>query len=299
VTEPGERCSLAARGRGDSLLATALPVERFILIETPGPWVTGFWDAAALPAPVALHLRDAAIANHARLLLIRRPGRHPVADASQGRRWGVVSRDGISWGLWYSPGDLLKLDAVQEIARLRDSPGADGRPLVLVCTHGRKDVCCAIEGRPVAATLVRDPRIDVWECSHVGGDRFAANLLWLPSGLMFGGLQSSTVGAVAGAALDGRVVTGYFRGRCGDPAAAQAATHYLMEHLGENRPLSITVEPFTSGAPADPVELTAVHESVRYDMVLEPFWTDAHHLTCKAPKNARMRSYRLLELRPA
>lgn len=284
-----ERCSLAARARDDSLRGTALPVQRFILIEVPGPWVTGFWDAAALPGDVGRHLRDSAIAAHARLLLIRRPGRHPV-DRTGPRRWCVVTRDGFAWGEWHLAPELLKLDVLEQISALGADPGRSERPLALVCTHGRKDVCCAIEGRPVASVLAVDPRLDVWECSHVGGDRFAANMLWLPSGLMFGGLTTSTVRGVVDKALSSRVDLKHFRGRCGDPLAAQVARHIVMEHVGDDRSDAVTVDPIAEEHPA----IVVRHAGTRYAVELEPIWTQPHHLTCQASADARMRTFRVV-----
>ena len=46
-------------------------------------------------------------------------------------------------------------------------------PLLLVCTHGRRDACCAQFGRPTAMALARRYGTAVWETTHVGGDRFA------------------------------------------------------------------------------------------------------------------------------
>ena len=54
------------------------------------------------------------------------------------------------------------------------SPALEPEPMLLVCTHGVHDTCCAVRGRPVAAALARRWPEATWECSHVGGDRFAA-----------------------------------------------------------------------------------------------------------------------------
>ena len=60
---------------------------------------------------------------------------------------------------------------------------------MLVCTHGVHDTCCAIRGRPVAAALAAEWPGQVWECSHVGGDRFAPNVVVLPDGFYYGNLD--------------------------------------------------------------------------------------------------------------
>ena len=70
-------------------------------------------------------------------------------------------------------------------------------PVLAVCTHGRHDTCCAERGRPVAAGLAEAYPEETWEASHIGGDRFAANLLVLPFGLYFGRLDPASARGVA------------------------------------------------------------------------------------------------------
>ena len=55
----------------------------------------------------------------------------------------------------------------------RRSRAAVHGPVVVVCTHGRRDVCCAERGRPLAAATALEHPGAVWESTHVGGDRFA------------------------------------------------------------------------------------------------------------------------------
>ena len=76
----------------------------------------------------------------------------------------------------------IDLDAVSR-GEAPDWPRLDG-PLFGVCTHGRHDACCAERGRPVAAALTASHPDETWEISHMGGDRFAANMVVLPGGAL-------------------------------------------------------------------------------------------------------------------
>ena len=109
------------------------------------------------------------------------------------------------------------------------------RPLLLVCTHGRHDRCCAIWGRPVATALAAARPEQTWECSHLGGDRFAANLVVLPHGLYFGQLNSREALTIADALATGSVPAGQVRGRSSLSLPAQAAQHYARLALGRER----------------------------------------------------------------
>ena len=62
--------------------------------------------------------------------------------------------------------------------------------LILVCTNGRHDQCCANRGRPLVRALRETRWADqLWECSHIGGDRFAANVVVLPDSIYFGRVE--------------------------------------------------------------------------------------------------------------
>lgn len=59
-------------------------------------------------------------------------------------------------------------------------------PLVLVCTHGKRDQCCGILGGKVFAKLHSVRPAWLWQSSHLGGHRFAPTLLSLPDGMSYG-----------------------------------------------------------------------------------------------------------------
>jgi hypothetical protein len=105
-------------------------------------------------------------------------------------------------------------------------------PLFLVCTNGRRDPCCAERGRPLAARVSEGWPDRTWECTHIGGDRFAATLVVFPHGLYFGRVEPEHGAAIAAAYAGGRIDLAAFRGRSCMPFAAQAADVHLRRAHG-------------------------------------------------------------------
>ena len=132
-----------------------------------------------------------------------RPGRHSI-------RWGEL------------PSDEHLLD----VLRTADLADGETEPIYLVCTHGRHDACCAVRGRPVAAALAAAYPERTWECSHVGGDRFAANVVVLPHALFYGHVPTSRAVELAKQYDEGLVVPELLRGSGALIPPVQAAQHF-------------------------------------------------------------------------
>ncbi len=107
----------------------------------------------------------------------------------------------------------------------RDRAATGPQRLALVCTNGKRDQCCALRGRPVAAAIAAATDWDTWECSHLGGHRFAATIMLLPTGDMFGWLDPESALEVMRRFDAGQIVLSHYRGRCGQscPGAGRAA----------------------------------------------------------------------------
>jgi hypothetical protein len=234
------RCSDGARMRGDLPHASAVRYQRFLLLEVPGPWGGAALEDSRLEAGVARRLATAADASDVRVVLIRRPGRHPQVGAdgrTKALAWALVDTtagvERVRWGSWRDPADLLGIDLN---ATAIFGTGTSGpRRLALVCTNGKRDQCCAIRGRPVAAAIDAASGWDTWECSHIGGHRFAATVLLLPYGDMFGQLDPESAQQVLRQFDEGQIMLSHHRGRCGQPFPVQAALHAAAIQLGDCR----------------------------------------------------------------
>jgi hypothetical protein len=99
-------------------------------------------------------------------------------------------------------------------------------PVYLVCTHGRHDACCAVRGRPIAAALAGAYPERTWECSHIGGDRFAANVVVLPHALYYGHVPATRAVELAKHYDEGNVVPDLLRGSGAFTPQVQAAQHF-------------------------------------------------------------------------
>jgi hypothetical protein len=152
-----------------------------------------------------------------------------VATAPVAARWELVEQPkpwGRDHGLVSEGAKVLLVRPVSNTVL----QGNDGR-LFLVCTNGARDPCCAIRGPAVAQALDRAWPGRVYECSHLGGHRFAANVLVLPDGLCFGRLDARSALALAAELDAGRLPLDYFRGRTTYEPEQQAAEILLRREL--------------------------------------------------------------------
>ena len=241
-------CSTSARHRGDPMLGTAAPATRWLLVEHPGGWAPAALDSAGIDTAVAERLHRTALDVGGRVVLIRRPGRAAVPGAPGQRRWTVLDLDGRQqWGTWRRSEDLLPAGNALLHGPADSTGGHLPESLLLVCTHGRHDVCCAVRGRPVAQALAARWPQQTWECTHIGGDRFAANLLVVPDGTVYGGLDAATAVDVVQGHLSGAVDLEHLRGFSAHRPPVQAAlAAVLRAHgpaaAGEARPGEVVAD---------------------------------------------------------
>jgi hypothetical protein len=107
-----------------------------------------------------------------------------------------------------------------------------------VCTNAKRDVCCAVRGRPVALGAAAERPGRVWECSHTGGHRFAPTGVLLPHGQTLARLDAARAVEVVDRAAQGELPLGaigsaYDRGRSPLEPAGQVAESFVRTELGE------------------------------------------------------------------
>lgn len=272
------------------MLGTAFPADRILLVEQPGGWGMAGLAGSRFEAGVARRLIDRLSRLGVRVLAIRRPGRQlALAERSWGFADCRAGRQGIVWGTYRAAAELLELDPAELVEQATDT-----RPIYAVCAHGTRDMCCAIEGRPVATALARECPGRAWECSHVGGDRFAANVLVLPTGQLYGRVTDPA--ALAAATEAGQVLTELLRGQVGLSPAAQAAVVHAQRELrlpavGAVRVLQV------QGSPPDAQLVRLAVPDGSCTVAVQRITGPAAMLTCRGSAPKVPLSYRPLWLR--
>jgi hypothetical protein len=298
------RCAAASIERDEPLLGSASTVRAFLLVENAGPWGVDALRDARLPGAVKSGLRARSGRAGVRVLLVRR---HRGAASGPGLRVFAAYADAASPWLETTtvggPEELLDLD-LDALGR-GASPGLTrtDRPVFCVCTHGRHDTCCAELGRPTANALSASHPDETWDVSHIGGDRFAANVLVLPEGLYYGRVPASDAPALADRHLAGHLDLDLLRGRSGFSFPVQVAEVALRRALGETRVHAVRLVSAQRSRP-DPVrdadDLTVrLHvDGTSYDVVVRrATGAEEHLLTCQARRPNPIPRYEVRSLR--
>ena len=233
-------CSMDALATAEPLAGTAPFASAWIIIEQPGSWGRAALDNNRLGPAITQHLSTAK-AHGVGVLLARHPDR-PTRDRNCERNiWVARSAAGghlLRHAILDSLDDILQWDlAAIGTGQLPAIGTIDAAPTVFVCTHSRRDRCCAIEGRALITNLLDDAvdRERIWECSHVGGHRFAPVVLTLPSGSVHGRLDIAQAREVVRLSTTREVVVDRLRGQSALVAPFQVAAIEVMRLIGETR----------------------------------------------------------------
>jgi hypothetical protein len=227
-------CSELSRGVSEKSIGTASIGQVWILLEYPFAWGTHALDDSNLPLPVKKHLKRALKSiTHAKLLFIKQER----ARLSERALFVVRCRESKPFIQRFTLDDYNQLTEIDFAAVASGKLSADENlshdPLFLVCTHGRRDKCCAKFGYPLYKSLsAGGTASSVWQSSHVGGDRFAANLLCFPHGLFYAHVTEEIGRVILKEYEAERITLENYRGRACYSNAVQAAEFFVRTESG-------------------------------------------------------------------
>ncbi|MEU5842922.1 sucrase ferredoxin [Rhodococcus sp. NPDC047139] len=227
----------------EPLPGTAATAPGYVCFEVPTGWGRDVLDGTALGADLSEELSARAKTADVRILFVRRPGRDVVRET----RTVLIARTEPenAWCERVEIADPAELLDIVPRVLAGPAPGigtAVQGPIALVCAHGKRDRCCAVLGRPIAAALTSEFGADVWECSHTGGHRFAPSMIVLPTGYTYGRLDVDDSATALRELRGGGVYTRGLRGRSTWSAAGQVAEIAVREAIGDYSMDAVTVE---------------------------------------------------------
>jgi hypothetical protein len=241
---PVEPCALLTEQAGEPLGGTAsTDGSTFFLVRHRGPWPRKAIEGSELPRPLQERLAAATKATSGRALLVRGPVREPdpkelyVVRTVPGERFMLR----FAFPSFEAMGELDML----EVAARGEHAAAERleEPIFLVCTHGRRDACCALRGMAVIKAIQDQHPGRVFQTSHVGGHRFAANAISLPDGFCYGRVTPAEAPLWIEATDRGHVFDlARVRGRTCFDAPAQAAELFLRSAIAETGHDAIALE---------------------------------------------------------
>lgn len=248
ATGDAQRCALWSR-RDEDPAGTGPHAPRWLVVEDPAPWGRDALLDGGLPSRLRAHLADQVARHGVRHQAIRRPDRsrnvrRTVIAANLDAGWTARTTAPVE--------DLLDLDLGVIAA---DDPPHGWEcvvdPVLLVCTHAKRDACCALWGRPAALGLAALAPEATWETSHTAGHRLAASVVVLPHGSVFGRVER--LAAFLRDARADRLDLSTYRGSARWTRVGQAAEIALRRHTGHLEVAGIAVldERWTKGTGLD------------------------------------------------
>jgi hypothetical protein len=204
-------CAQESFALGDPLAGSAAHAERNLLLSwSRAKWQRSLRRARDMPDEVTAQLEAIAEAGRRVNLIHRRDQpseRHCLYLMPENRRYELEREE--------LPAFLDALRQNEPLTRWEVAPPAS--PLLLCCTHGKKDKCCAKFGFVAykaldAAVTSRKLPFEVWESTHLGGCRLAASAVVFPALRKYGRIAPPDVLPLLESEMAGRPYLPCYRG---------------------------------------------------------------------------------------
>ncbi len=273
-------CSQASLHTGEPLYGTAEKVDVWLMLEYNLPWRAKATKDNNLPLAVKAWLAeqiDELERDHglkARLQFISQDRKYRGAKLS----YFIGVNHHTSPKLYKHELDHYDNLETLNLAALVDdgSEQEHQEPAYFVCTNGRRDQCCAIHGTPIYLMLAKQVGAAAWRTTHIGGHRFAGNVLTLPIGASYGRVSRHDVAKLVEATNTGSLFLENLRGRTCFKPYEQTAEYVARIRTGQS---SIKVLQWTG----------AVDAEVGIDITFKDVTTDQNHnirlMRSEAPLN--------------
>lgn len=235
---PQSLCSQLAFKYKEPLHGTAAHFRALILLEYNAHWEERVVKKGHIPAAVRIHLETWLKQTPAsRICFIKRgkPKTGPLQCYLINPAPGQQAMKALELDQYEA---LLDIDLEAEFKKLTESKNAasgeklQAEPLYLICTHASRDRCCGIYGLPLYRELLKRYPDQTWQISHIGGHRWAPNLVIMPHGMYHGYVYPETLDPILEATQAGKIHLETLRGFTAQTKAEQAAEIFVRQHAG-------------------------------------------------------------------
>lgn len=198
-------CSKVSEEAGEPTIGSARQVPEFLLIEWPRPWDASALNTESLPDEIQTAYSEASRNNQfvGKCLLFDRDPEYsgdefrvfyytlpdPPHAQYQKEEYLVpqVHLADLCTTILQNAEERNKFDEYRHSDRQK-------RREIFVCNHRERDPCCGKYGAELFLNLRNEyanPNRRIWKISHIGGHRFAPNVIDFPDGRYWGRLQEN------------------------------------------------------------------------------------------------------------
>ncbi len=225
-----EYCSLNSTDLQEDIFATASYFTKLLLVEYNFPWPEDPLTNNLLPQEVndyLLHFKKASRSNRVLFVKNKQKANLQINIFAINNLWEQPYTNHF---ILTDHKELLNFSETALFSKTHENKFPD--LIYLVCTNGKKDKCCSKFGVPVFKQLSQLAG-NVWECTHVGGDRFAPNVLALPCCIFYGSLSIEDLPALVELTKEKKIFLKKYRGRSCNSLIEQAAEYYLRKQQND------------------------------------------------------------------
>ena len=207
MTDQAAYCAEVSRARNEPLIGTANEVDAWLMIEYRGEWRAKATTDNGLPESLVEWIEKVQEESINRGLTPR----VQFIKAERGRSDPLV--------FYLAHGhDLYRheFDRYEDMVSINPFEGKSDvvdKTLYFVCVNGQRDLCCSRLGSIAYRELRRRCGDRCWRTTHLGGHRFAPNVLVLPDNLLYGRVFPDAMPVFVEHAERGSVYKPLLRGR--------------------------------------------------------------------------------------
>jgi len=213
-------CSDLARtkNRIDPIIGSAHTARGFILITWPKRhWARQQFKSHGIPFGIADRLKAIQVSSKYFIRLVTKTGMTSEQNIQLFAMPDGFSAEVSDWDGVISLLESAFRDPSQTALTTKNGWQPYRKRMLVCCTNGVRDRCCAKYGfafvKQAQALADRgEHSMDVWQSTHLAGDRFAATAITLPDGDMYGWLRAEIAKSFIADVEHGKLPEGLFRG---------------------------------------------------------------------------------------